>query len=216
MATYMTEVAHCWSCQTDQMYYVWFAISKRHLFWPEIGTHVKSATPSTTFSSTLIDASNGPVPRFWTLVFCQETLIPKVLTLPGNLRVLLTTDHQVSWAVTAPIFSTLDYTRFAAWIARWGRSRNRKENCWRILAANAIFNLTLTLPLYSYDGIRLTYSCREGTARCFCSRIVQPVVCKTRDRNFFYKIRFKLRISKRFVRQLIIYGFRSVKFCDFF
>ena len=106
LAPYTTEVAHCWSCQVDQMYYIWFAISVRRLLWLEIEAHVKSVTPSTMFPSTLIDASSGPVPRFWTLVFCHESFIPNVLRLSANLGILLITDHQVSWAVTAPIFPT--------------------------------------------------------------------------------------------------------------
>ena len=138
LALYTTEVAHCWSCKADQMHYVWFAISMRRLFWLEIGAHVKSVTPSTMFPSTLIDASSGPVPRIWTLGFCQQAFIPNVLRLPGNLRILLTTDHQVSWTVTAPILSTLDYARFTAWIACWGRSQHHKQNSWSRLAANVI------------------------------------------------------------------------------
>ena len=81
-------------------------------FWPEIGTHVKSVTKSTMIPSTLIDASSGSIPRFWPSAFCQEAFIPNVVRFPGNLRVLLITDHQVSEAVIAPIFSTLDHTRF--------------------------------------------------------------------------------------------------------
>ena len=36
--------------------------------------------------------------------FCQDAFILNVLRFHGNLRVLLTTDHQVSWAVTAQYF----------------------------------------------------------------------------------------------------------------
>ena len=127
LAPYTTEVVHCRSCQADQMHYGWFAIYVRRLFWLEIGAHVSLS--QTMFPSTLIDSSSGPVPRFWILVFCQEAFIPNVLMLPGNLRVLLITDHRVSRPVTAPIFSTLDYTRFTTWIVFWGRTQNCKENC---------------------------------------------------------------------------------------
>ena len=73
LAPSTTEVAHCSSCQADQMHYVSFAISMRRLLWLEIGAHVKSMILSAMFPSTLIDASSGPVSRFWTFVFCQET-----------------------------------------------------------------------------------------------------------------------------------------------
>ena len=113
LAPYTTGVAHCWSCQTDQMHYVWFAISVRWLLWSQI----KSVTQSTMFPSTLNVASSGPVPRFWILVFCQEAFIANDTGFNGNLRALLTTDHQICWTVTALIFFTLVYTRFTAWIA---------------------------------------------------------------------------------------------------
>ena len=99
--------------------------------------HVNSLTPSTMFPSTLIDASSGPVPRFLTSVFCQEAFIQNRLKLPENLRVLLTTDHQVSWTVTVSKLSTLGCTRFIACNAYWERSQTCKKNCWR-LAPNAI------------------------------------------------------------------------------
>ena len=55
-----------------------------------------------------IGASTGPAPRFWTLIFYQKEFSPNLLTLRWNLRVLLSTVHQVSWALTTPMFSTLD------------------------------------------------------------------------------------------------------------
>ena len=74
----------------------------------------KSVTPSTMFLSTFIDASSGPVPRFWILVFWQEAHVPNVLRLPGNFRVLLTSDHQVLGQSPRRY---LDYTIFTASIA---------------------------------------------------------------------------------------------------
>ena len=121
LVPYTTEIAHCWSCQSDQMYCVSFAISMRHLFWLKIGAHVKSVIPPTIFPSTL---KEHQVSRFWILVFCHATFIPNVLRFHGNLIVLLTTDHQVPCAVVAPIFSILDNTRFTLWIACWRSSAN--------------------------------------------------------------------------------------------
>ena len=65
--------------------------------------------------------------------------------VPGNLRAL-TTDHLVSWTVTAPIFFILNYTRLVAQIACWRRSPKRKKNCWRRLAINVIKITFLKYP----------------------------------------------------------------------
>ena len=88
------------------------------LFWQEVGLcklsyHFNWCVPCSV------------VPRFRTLIFFQEALIPSVPRLSENVTVLLllTTDHKVSWTITAPKFSTLDYTRFTAWIASWRRSQ---------------------------------------------------------------------------------------------
>ena len=145
------------------------------------------------------------------LVFCQETLIPNVPEAFWKLENII--DTKFSWGSRRADIFIIRQCEITAWIACWGKSRNRQQNRWRRLArkchinnsfeVSVCSNIVLLLehcvcePVFYFllqDSICLifllllkisivdtlvlpwliqlcrTFSCRDGTARCFCGK----------------------------------------------
>ena len=81
---------------------------------------------------------------------------------------------------------------------------------------NDTFGLTLTLPCTFMIVYASCIFMSRGAGGRFHSRIANSVVCKTKGRLFSIKFYLNRIFVIVFVRQLIIYVFRSVKLCVFF
>ena len=135
-APYTTEVAHCWSCQANQMHYVWFVISVLHLFWYSGPRKISDSINDVSIHiDWRIKWSSFKILNFGFLPGSIHSKLPESSRKPES--IIDNRSPSVFRSHCADIFH-MRYTTFTMWFACWGRFQNRKEIWYRSLAENAI------------------------------------------------------------------------------